>query len=64
MDFNDITEGEIYKHKLGIDVLVLKKLTHIRGKGDKQKTTHTLKCRHLDGDFMFHVYEFYPNELI
>jgi len=53
--------GKVMKHVLGKMVSVIKVCKHTRNKNEEVKT---IKCRYMDENGIFHIYEFFPEELI
>lgn len=63
MILDNIKCGDIVYHVLGTKLSVIKITTSTRGKGLKKTTIKMVKCRYLS-EGRFHIFEFFPNELI
>jgi len=60
---HNIKCGNVLRHVLGQKVSVIKMTEHTRGKDDKAKQISMVKVRHQDINGIYHVMEFFPDEL-
>ena len=60
---HNIECGDILYHVLGQKVSVIKVTEHKRGKNEKLKKITMVKVRFQDNTEMYHIMEFFPDEL-